>query len=169
MRLASNRLLSATITLGVSCQGAGGNLLAPQCYAFLYQFMERFTAFTQFSIFISYSCHVFWGLNTISLCLSFCSSSLSAQNPTARPARVAAPKQDMSKWAGLSIGALNKSEVICMTNALLQTPPSALWGARTSGWVTVRTLTVFMWLLEFLKLTFGEERMLESEPGLYSY
>lgn len=46
--------------------------------------------------------------------------------PTARPAREAAPKQDMSKWAGLSIFSLIRSEVICMTKALLQTPPSAL-------------------------------------------
>lgn len=52
-----------------------------QCYV-LYQFMERFTALTQFPIFISYSCHFFWGLKTISLCLSFFSSSLVLQNPT---------------------------------------------------------------------------------------
>lgn len=55
-----------------------------QRYILLYQFMERFTALTQFSILISYSCHFFCGLKTTSLCLSFFSSSLSVQNPTDR-------------------------------------------------------------------------------------
>lgn len=55
-----------------------------QCYILLYQFMERFTALTQFSILISYSCHFFCGSKTTSLCLSFFSSSLSVQNPTGR-------------------------------------------------------------------------------------
>lgn len=46
--------------------------------------------------------------------------------PEARPARKAAPRLDMSVFAGFSIFLLIKSEVICMTKLLLLTPPSAL-------------------------------------------
>lgn len=46
--------------------------------------------------------------------------------PEARPARKAAPRLDMSAFAGFSIFLLIKSEVICMTKLLLLTPPSAL-------------------------------------------
>lgn len=46
--------------------------------------------------------------------------------PEARPARKAAPRLDISVFAGFSIFLLIKSEVICITKLLLLTPPSAL-------------------------------------------
>lgn len=46
--------------------------------------------------------------------------------PIARPARKAAPRQDISVCTGLLIVLLIKSEVICITKLFLLTPPSAL-------------------------------------------
>jgi hypothetical protein len=76
-------------------------------------------------------------------------TSGNAHIPRARPAREAAPRQDMSKWAGLSIFWSIKSDVICMTKPFLQTPPSALRGARHQGGHN-RSITVpCVWVTDY--------------------